>query len=201
MAPAADDLPLIQMFVDDAMAETAQMDATEGGVYFKMLLGCWRGGGSLPFEPRRLARLAGLDPTLWDQVWAALAACFVVSDDGKVSHPPSVTQMARARKLRKDRQDNAAETNKKRRENGAKRDAERNVKRDAQRAPTATLSERETSRAAVRILEPDPDPAPNPSAKPGEESGARFGEKRAGRNPAVGQAPVVVEGDPMAGEI
>ena len=155
------ELPYMPIFVNDVLARMADRDATERGASLSLMLGCWKAGGSLPLDHRRLARLAGVDASQWDSVWQVIASDFEVDGD-QIRHPVVTAEMSRAREMQDARRRGAEVTN-------AQRRAQRNGQRDAERTDSAALSERTAGRSRVGIPSPDPSPSPDPNAKEEED--------------------------------
>jgi len=130
----SDELPYMPVFINDIMAKLVDLDATERGVYLFLMIGLWKAGGSLPFEPKRLARLAGVDSSDWAQTWNAIRGDFDVAVD-QVRHPMIDAWRDWAMKQKEGRRKGAATTN---------------AKRWGQRSLSESPSESSASRSANR---------------------------------------------------
>jgi len=76
--------PWFKFYPGDWLADSnvQAMTAEARGAYIQLLCLCWR-DGSLPLNPRVLARMAGLSfPIFERRVWPQLSPCFTWSEDG-----------------------------------------------------------------------------------------------------------------------
>jgi uncharacterized protein YdaU (DUF1376 family) len=162
---ATDDLPYMTLWVADALAELADLDDAERGAYLSLMIGCWKDGGSLPLDSKRLARRAGTDPAQWEARWGVIQRFFEV-DGGSIRHPAVTAEMTRARKALEDRRRIAAETNAKR---AAKRDAERDAERDGHRNDDRNAGPDASYPHPHPDPHPDPQPEPEPEPEPERE--------------------------------
>jgi uncharacterized protein YdaU (DUF1376 family) len=181
---ASDELPYMTLWVRDVLADIAALDAEERGAYLSLMIACWSEGGSLPLDPRRLARLAAVDADRWPRVWEAIGGYFVVADGQTIHHATVDAEMTRARDAQGSRRRGAAAAN-----------AQRAAQRAAQRTPSDTPSARGAVRSEGRsdpaIPSPSPSPSPDPTPDPtpvGSGASNRF--MIAGR---TGQAPVTMD--------
>lgn len=72
--------PFFKLFFSDLVGDTLSLSDAEFGSYMLLLGAMWNGGGHLPNNPARLARVARCSPKLWPRRWAALSGFF--SEDG-----------------------------------------------------------------------------------------------------------------------
>lgn len=146
MAEEDDELPFMTIFPSDALAETSDLEVGETGVYFKLRFSMWSKGGSLAFDPSRLARTVGVDAATFDKVWDVIGPFFHQAD-GRIWHKRDAAEMVRAREQREKRRKGASLTN-----------AQRRAERDAQRGPSDALSASDSGTP--------PSPSPFPSGSP-----------------------------------
>lgn len=150
------ELPYFPVFVDDVLADVSDFDDAESGAYLLLMLGCWKEGGTLPADQKRLARRAKTEPSRWGAVWAVIGRYFV-SDGDRISHPRVTAERARALDMQEARRRGAEKTN---------------AQRGAQRALSDTPSARSTGRSEgrsegrSRVGIPSPSPSPSPSVDP-----------------------------------
>jgi uncharacterized protein YdaU (DUF1376 family) len=195
------ELPYMPLFVHDVLAEIADLDDAERGAYVSLLFGLWAEGGSLPLDPRRLARRAGTDPARWDAIWSVISRFFVVAN-GAIAHAMVTSEMARAREQRDARRRGADATN-------AQRSAKRHAQRDAQRTVSVAPSETHRDADCDTPPSPSPSPSPDPSQQEAEESASASSGSTKGPDPdlclesfrearaeAIGRHIPVREGDP-----
>lgn len=110
------DLPFIQFYVADYLADTTELSTEEHGAYFLLMLSMWRAGGTLPNEPRKLARICRLSTAKWSRVGKAVLPYF--QDNGEtITH----------KRIKKDIE-NAQNSYAKRAEAGAKGGAAKSLK-------------------------------------------------------------------------
>ncbi|MBC6981411.1 DUF1376 domain-containing protein [Caulobacter sp. 17J80-11] len=86
--------PYMPLYVADYLGDTRHLTTEQHGAYVLLLMALWRGGGRLPAEPARLARLAGLSTARWARTAGEVTAFFTV-EDGELTHPRLVAELAR----------------------------------------------------------------------------------------------------------
>jgi uncharacterized protein YdaU (DUF1376 family) len=167
------------VFVRDALARMAGRDAAERGAAWSLMFGIWDAQGAIGFDPRRLARLAGVEPGSWDAIWKAISTDFEIDGD-QLRHPTVTAEMGRARELQDSRRRGAEATN---------------AQRRAQRALSDAPSERIAGRSNVGI----PSPSPSPSPSEAEETAAASGLAafRRARDEARGSKPSITLAEPQ----
>tara|TARA_R100000458_G_C8278543_1_gene255004 strand:+ start:6373 stop:7227 length:855 start_codon:yes stop_codon:yes gene_type:complete len=74
------DAPFIQLYVGDYLSDTLDLTTEQHGAYLLLLLTMWKHGGSLPNDPKKLARIARVSPRRWHMIWSEIARFFC--DDG-----------------------------------------------------------------------------------------------------------------------
>lgn len=72
--------PSFNLFPGDLIKSTSAMAADVFGAYFRLLCYQWEHGAIPRFVDER-ARVAGVDPSRWDSVWARMSDRFEVIDD------------------------------------------------------------------------------------------------------------------------
>lgn len=80
--------PAFQFYPKDFLSDEKQlsMSLAEAGAYIRLISVCWL-DGSLPNEPKRLARLCGATSRQIAEMWPAIGRCFQVAQDGRLIHP------------------------------------------------------------------------------------------------------------------
>jgi uncharacterized protein YdaU (DUF1376 family) len=74
-------LPYMNFYWNDHLAATTHLTAEQQGSYDRILGRLWINGGSLPNDPKVLARIAGIHPPRWNHVWQAIGPLFTVQGD------------------------------------------------------------------------------------------------------------------------
>jgi len=143
--------PFMQLYVADYLGDTRHLSTEQHGAYLLLLMTMWRAGGSLPNDPKKLARIAGCGPARWEKICDDVMAFFEVGRDEIVSARLS-------QELEK-----ASQKSQKRSEAGAKGGSAKSLKTNATHEAIATLlpkhsSEPESERKgeAIASLLPDP---------------------------------------------
>ncbi len=82
---ASEKAPAFQFYPKDFLSDgkVAAMTMAQRGVYITLLSHCWL-EGSLPDDPRRLARMVGLSGSEFAKVWPSLMSCFTAKGDALV---------------------------------------------------------------------------------------------------------------------
>jgi uncharacterized protein YdaU (DUF1376 family) len=60
--------PIMPFFTDAYLADTGHLSTIEHGAYMLILIACWRAGGTLPNDDKRLARYAHLGSQQWQRI-------------------------------------------------------------------------------------------------------------------------------------
>jgi uncharacterized protein YdaU (DUF1376 family) len=72
------ELPYMKLWIADHLSATAHLDPAEMGAYDRLLLMMWQEGGSLPNDPKLLARYCRMTTRQWERVAPAVMRFFVV---------------------------------------------------------------------------------------------------------------------------
>lgn len=75
--------PFMPLYVGDYLADTTHLTCTEHGAYILLLMAMWRGGGSLPDDPSKLARFARCTTGQWARMSATILD-FFEQEDGRI---------------------------------------------------------------------------------------------------------------------
>ena len=67
------------LYVGDFTADTMHLNATETGIYIRLIMHCWQ-HGSLPCDERKLALIAHISPKLWWQYRGTIMPFFEIED-------------------------------------------------------------------------------------------------------------------------
>jgi uncharacterized protein YdaU (DUF1376 family) len=80
--------PAFQFYAADFLADENVMAMTleERGAYITLMAVEWR-EGSIPAEPKRLARIVGATLAEFEAIWGILGECFVEGEPGRLVHP------------------------------------------------------------------------------------------------------------------
>lgn len=74
----------IPLFADAYLADTMHLSTEEHGAYLLLLMAAWRSDDcSLPNDPKKLARIAGLSPRRWGQISATILDFWVI-ENGRI---------------------------------------------------------------------------------------------------------------------
>jgi uncharacterized protein YdaU (DUF1376 family) len=73
--------PFMQLYVGDYLTDTRHLTTEQHGAYLLILMTMWSKGGSLPNDPKKLARIAGLTGRKWASVWEEISEFF--TEDGE----------------------------------------------------------------------------------------------------------------------
>jgi uncharacterized protein YdaU (DUF1376 family) len=92
----------LKFYPGDFLADTLDLDRADIGSYMLLLMAMWRQDGSLPLEPRGLAKIARASVRHWTETWGRLKRFFVVSEDGAtITQKRLVEELQEARKRAK----------------------------------------------------------------------------------------------------
>ena len=76
----ASQMPFMQFYPTDYLADTAHLTTLEHGAYFLLILNYWQRGGRLPDEDRRLAGIVKMEVPDWLLIRPVMQDFFVVMD-------------------------------------------------------------------------------------------------------------------------
>jgi uncharacterized protein YdaU (DUF1376 family) len=74
------EVPFMQLYVGDYLADTRHLTTEQHGAYLLLLMTMWKAGGKLPNDPAKLARIAGVSLRRWHLIWPEIAAFFDDAD-------------------------------------------------------------------------------------------------------------------------
>jgi uncharacterized protein YdaU (DUF1376 family) len=96
-----DELPYMRLWVSDLLADPAvwRMDHEEFGVYMKLLCLSWKERGSVPADPKAMAKLLGLSTRRLAVVWASMADKWVSDGSDGLVNPKQERERDAAQKL------------------------------------------------------------------------------------------------------
>jgi len=75
------EFPAMPLWTDAYLADTGHLTTLEHGAYLLLLVTMWRAGGSLPNDPKKLAKFTRLSPSQWDKVSENVMEFFDVDGD------------------------------------------------------------------------------------------------------------------------
>jgi hypothetical protein len=168
----SDELPYEMVYVRDELAMFAPHDARERGALRSLHAAIWDSAdGQIKFDPRRLARIAGLRDTEWDETWSGIEHHFDVNET--VLRMPVVTAgLRKAREQKEARQRGARATNA-RRGRGSLSDTPSGSLSDTPSGslsdtPSGSLSDTPSGSLSDTPSgsPPSPSPSPSPSGSP-----------------------------------
>lgn len=82
----------------DYFAETAHLSCEQHGAYLQLLGRMWQAGGSLPTDPRALARMTGCNLSRWTKIADDVLTFFVIVD-GRLTHKRVVAELKIAQEI------------------------------------------------------------------------------------------------------
>jgi len=88
-------LPFLPLYVGDYLKDTRHLTAEHHGAYLLLLMDLWNRGGSIPDEPKSMARIAGVSAKRWPGVWAVIGVFFDCAE-GKVCHGRITSELQKA---------------------------------------------------------------------------------------------------------
>lgn len=74
-------LPFMQVFVGELLSTTSHLSLEQRGGFYTLLFAMWNGGGSLPSDPAKLARICGVSLKRWNVISPDVLAFFRVDGD------------------------------------------------------------------------------------------------------------------------
>lgn len=83
-----DKSPAFQFYPKDFLSDEKQirMSLPAVGIYMRLICQCWI-EGSLPNDPKLLARMAGATARQFRDLWPSIETCFRPNSDGRLTHP------------------------------------------------------------------------------------------------------------------
>lgn len=101
--------PAFQFYPKDFLSDEKQlsMSLAEAGAYIRLISACWL-EGSLPNEPKLLARLCGATSRQIGEMWPAIGRCFRLTEDGRWIHPRLEAERTKQATFRQRQSDAAA---------------------------------------------------------------------------------------------
>jgi uncharacterized protein YdaU (DUF1376 family) len=162
-------LAMLPWFPRDYLAATRGLTLAERGAYTDLLWFAWD-MGALPNDPKRLARMLGVESVEFDAVWPAIMAKFVLTETGIVNERLE-RERQHSQKLRTKASEKAAQAAKARwsnapgiapSDNAASQDAPSNAPGNA---PSINATQNAPEYMLQAMLEHCP-PSPSPSASP-----------------------------------
>lgn len=94
--------PFFKLFFSDLVGDTLALSDAEMGSYMLLLGAMWNGGGALPNDPGRLARIARCSPKAWGRRWQTLAPYFD-ADAATISNKRLLSERQKVEAIRADR--------------------------------------------------------------------------------------------------
>lgn len=73
--------PFMQLYVGDYLKDTRHLTAEQHGAYLLLLMSMWTAGGSLPNDPKKLARMAACTTSRWVKIEPEIMEFFTVDGD------------------------------------------------------------------------------------------------------------------------
>ena len=74
-------LPYMQVWVGDLLSSTMHLSLEQRGGYILLMLTMWNGGGSLPSDPAKLARICGISLKRWQHISPEILEFFEVAGE------------------------------------------------------------------------------------------------------------------------
>src|SRR6516164_4706992 len=65
------------LYIGDFTADTMHLNATETGIYIRLIMHCWQ-HGSIPYDEHKLALIAHINPKLWHQYRGTIMPFFEI---------------------------------------------------------------------------------------------------------------------------
>jgi uncharacterized protein YdaU (DUF1376 family) len=86
----------MQMYWSDYFGDTRHLTCEQHGAYLQLLGSMWLSGGTLPNDPKKLAKVTGCTPSRWAKICAEVMAFFTVDGDG-LTHKRIKFELEKAR--------------------------------------------------------------------------------------------------------
>ena len=75
------EMPFMQMYWSDYFGDTRHLTCEQHGAYLQLIGTMWTAGGTLPADPRKLAKITGCTPSRWAKISPEVMAFFILSGD------------------------------------------------------------------------------------------------------------------------
>ncbi len=73
--------PYMPLYISDYLADTAYLTGLEHGAYLMLIMNYWQRGKPLPNDPKKLAGIARVQLSEWDDISNTILEFFVLQDD------------------------------------------------------------------------------------------------------------------------
>ena len=90
-------IPYMPLYVADYVGDTQHLSTEQHGAYLLLLMALWRGGGRLPNDPVKIARIVRLSPSKWGRIADDVMAFFTV-DGGEITQKRLAAEIEKASK-------------------------------------------------------------------------------------------------------
>lgn len=90
--------PYMQLWIADYLADTQHLSVEQSGCYLHLLMAMWTAGGSLPNDPKVLARVCKMTVGKWRRVADAVLALMTV-DGAKITQKRLQKELQKAREI------------------------------------------------------------------------------------------------------
>jgi uncharacterized protein YdaU (DUF1376 family) len=178
------DLNMMPLYTDAYLADTMHLSREDHGSYLLLLMAMWRAGGTLPNDPKVLARIAKVSPRQWHDVWKTLGLFFTVLDGDEILTQKKLSAVYRA----------SAEKVQKNRQNGRRGGRPKQLKPNDPPTPTGygLVPQNQTQPQTER--ETETEPKPNLSVSVSESVSRKGSEDNSSLRSELSSAPSDVDG-------
>ena len=90
------EMPFMQMYWSDYFGDTRHLTCEQHGAYLQLIGTMWTAGGTLPADPRKLAKITGCTPSRWAKISPEVMAFFILSGD-VITHKRVTFELEKAR--------------------------------------------------------------------------------------------------------
>jgi uncharacterized protein YdaU (DUF1376 family) len=172
--PKAPTLAMLPWFPRDYLAATRGMTLAERGAYTDLLFYSWD-MGSLPNDPKRLARMLGVDMQEFMVIWPAVQPKFVRNETNGIVNERLERERRNSIGLRTKASEKAQQAARARWGSDAPSNAPSNANGNAPSINSAADSPKTMLQAMLEQCPPSPSPSPSPSAasSPANQEGER----------------------------
>jgi uncharacterized protein YdaU (DUF1376 family) len=98
--------PWMPLYIGDFIADTMHLNATETGMYIRLLLHCWQ-HTVIPRDDRQLAMIAHCDARTWRRYRETVLAFFQPCDGSSMQHSRVTKELRRTFEISRKRKDAA----------------------------------------------------------------------------------------------